>query len=50
MLNNDMTRREELRGMMQQAIKDGDTDAFYQSFDQMIEQILNEVPAPAIGA
>lgn len=39
MLNNDMTRREELRGMMQQAIKDGDTDAFYQSFDQMIEQI-----------
>ena len=39
MLNNDMTHREELRGMMQQAIKDGDTDAFYQSFDQMIEQI-----------
>ena len=39
MLNNDMTRREELRGIMQQAIKDGDTDAFYQSFDQMIEQI-----------
>ena len=39
MLNNDMTRREELRGMMQQAIKDDDTDAFYQSFDQMIEQI-----------
>lgn len=39
MLNNDMTRREELRGMMQQAIKDNDTDAFYQSFDQIIEQI-----------
>lgn len=39
MLNNDMTRREELRGMMQQAIKNEDTDAFYQSFDQMIEQI-----------
>lgn len=39
MLNNDMTRREELRGMMQQAIKNNDTEAFYKSFDQMIEQI-----------
>ena len=30
------TRRDDLRAKIQQAVKDGDTQAFYQAFDEMV--------------
>ena len=43
MKSNDILNREEIRGLMQKAIKDGDTDGFYQAFDQMLECIQGEL-------
>lgn len=39
----DTMTREEIRAQMQQAIKDGDNDAFYQAFDLMLQDIRNDV-------
>lgn len=43
MKNADTLTREEIRAQMQQAIKDGDNDAFYQAFDLMLQDIRNDV-------
>lgn len=44
MISNDMVKnRDEIRGKMQQALRDGDTDGFYQAFDEMIEFIGENV-------
>lgn len=44
MKSNDMIlTREEIRAKMQQALKDNDTDGFYQSFNEMIETISADV-------
>lgn len=43
MKSNDILNREEIRGLMQKAIKDGDTDGFYQAFDQMLECIQSDI-------
>ena len=37
MRNGDKLTRDELRAKIQQAVKDGDTQAFYQAFDQMVQ-------------
>lgn len=47
MNNNDKLTREELRAKIQQAIKDGDTEAFSQAFDGMIRCISDDVQAQA---
>lgn len=40
MISNDMIKnRDEIRGKMQNALRDSDTDGFYQAFDEMIEFI-----------
>ena len=43
MRNNDILTRDEIRAKIQQAIKDGNTEDFYQSFDQMLECIQNDI-------
>lgn len=43
MKNNDMKTREELRTLMQQSIRDNDTDGFYKAFDQMLDRIAQDV-------
>ena len=43
MKNADTLTREEIRAQMQQAIKDGDNEAFYQAFDLMLQDIRNDV-------
>ena len=43
MKNADTLTREEIRAKMQQAIKDGDNEAFYQAFDLMLQDIRNDV-------
>lgn len=43
MKNADTLTRNEIRAKLQEAIKSGDTDAFYQSFDQMLESIRDDV-------
>ena len=43
MKNADTLTRDEIRAKLQEAIKSGDTDAFYQSFDQMLESIRDDV-------
>lgn len=43
MKSNDVLSREEIRGLLQKAIKENDTDGFYQAFDQMIECINQDV-------
>lgn len=43
MRNNDIPTRDEIRAKIQQAIKDGNTEAFGQSFDQMLECIQNDI-------
>lgn len=39
----DIKNRDDLRALMQKALKDNDTDAFYDVFDQMMESIANEI-------
>lgn len=43
MHNNDRLTREELRAKLQQAVKDGDTQAFTDAFNQMVEVIGDDV-------
>lgn len=44
MKSNDMIQnRDEIRARMQQALKDNDTDGFYQAFDDMISYIGDDV-------
>ena len=43
MKNNDMKTRDQLREMMQQSIRDNDTDGFYKAFDQMLDRIAQDV-------
>ena len=43
MRNNDILTRDEIRAKIQQAIKDGNTEDFYQSFDQMLECIQTDI-------
>ena len=43
MNNNDKLTREELRSRIQQAVKDGDTQAFTEAFNQMVEVIGDDV-------
>ena len=44
MLNNDAVKnRDEIRGRMQQALRNNDTDGFYQAFDEMLDTIGNDV-------
>ena len=43
MKNADTLTREEIRAQMQQAIKNGDNEAFYQAFDLMLQDIRNDV-------
>ena len=43
MTNNDKLTREELRARIQQAVKDGDTQAFTEAFNQMVEVIGDDV-------
>lgn len=40
---NDILNREEIRGLMQKAIREGDTEGFYQAFDQMLECIQTDI-------
>ena len=39
MIAMDIRNREEIRTLMQKAIKDGDTEGFYQALDQMLAAI-----------
>ena len=41
------TRRDDLRAKIQQAVKDGDTQAFYQAFDEMVQCIGEDVLSQA---
>ena len=43
MRNNDILTRDEIRAKIQQAIKDGNTEAFSASFDEMLECIQNDI-------
>ena len=43
MRNNDALTRDEIRAQIQQAIKDGNTDAFSVAFDEMIQNIGDDV-------
>ena len=43
MKTNDILTRDELRGIMQKAIKENDTEGFYKAFDQMIDCIGEEI-------
>ena len=43
MRNNDVLSRDEIRAKIQQAIKDGNTEAFSESFDQMLECIQADI-------
>lgn len=46
MKSNDLkNKREELRALMQKAIKDGDQDGFYQAFDSMLQVCADDVRA-----
>ena len=39
----DIRNRDEIRALMQKAIKDGDTEGFYQAFDQMLTAIQTDL-------
>jgi hypothetical protein len=39
MRSNDILSREEIRGLLQKAIRENDTEGFYRAFDQIIECI-----------
>ena len=41
MRTNDILNREEVRGLLQKAIKDGDSEGFYAAFDQMLQCLLS---------
>lgn len=43
MRTNDTLTREDVRGLMQKAIKDGDSEAFYSAFDQMLQCIQADI-------
>ena len=47
MKNADTLTRDEIRAQLQEAIKAGDTDAFYQAFDLMIQSIGADVQQKA---
>lgn len=49
MRSNDVTSRDTVRAQMQQALRDNNTDAFYESFDQMIGCIEQEIRADYDG-
>ena len=47
MQNNDTLTRQQLREKIQQAVKSGDTEAFTEAFNQMVEAIGQDVlPRP----
>lgn len=43
MRSNDILSREEIRGLLQKAIRENDTEGFYRAFDQMIECINQDI-------
>lgn len=43
MIAMDIRSREDIRALMQKAIKDGDTEGFYQAFDQMLTAIQTDL-------
>lgn len=43
MRSNDIPSREEIRGLMQKTIAAGDTEGFYQAFDEMLECIQHDI-------
>ena len=43
MKSNDILSREEIRGLLQKAIRDNDTEGFYRAFDQIIECINQDI-------
>ena len=43
MRTNDILNREEVRGLLQKAIKDGDSEGFYAAFDQMLQCIQEDI-------
>ena len=43
MRTNDTLTREDVRALMQKAIKDGDSEAFYAAFDQMLQCIQTDI-------
>ena len=45
MKSNDIKNRDEIRALMQKAIKDNDTEGFYQAFEEMLECIKDDVLA-----
>ena len=47
MRSNDVLTREEIRAKIQQAIKDGNTEEFSRSFDQMLECIQTDIQQKA---
>ena len=47
MISNDVLTRDEIRAKIQQAIKDGNTEEFSRSFDQMLECIQTDIQQKA---
>lgn len=45
MQTNDIKTREELRGAMQQALRENNTEGFYQAFDEMLLRIQADIDA-----
>lgn len=45
MKSNDIKSRDEIRALMQKAVRDNDTEGFYQAFDEMLECIRDDVIA-----
>ncbi|RAQ21988.1 phage major capsid protein [Hydrogeniiclostridium mannosilyticum] len=43
MRSNDILSREEIRGLLQKAIRENDTEGFYRAFDQIIECINQDI-------
>lgn len=43
MKSNDIRNRDDIRGLMQKAIRENDTDGFYNAFDQMLATIENDI-------
>lgn len=43
MKSNDILSREEIRGLLQKAIRENDTEGFYRAFDQIIECINQDI-------
>ena len=43
MRNADVLTRDEIRAKIQQSIKDGNPDNFYEAFDEMLECIQDDI-------